>query len=96
MVQAWFGMWSILVEDEDLHDCLEILPALATATKQNLQGSNNCLVQLWHLPLYLASILDKLQDHDGLDGNILSAVESLIDDLERMLHLNVNTQSTTW
>lgn len=83
--RAWHGLFLMIRTNMDFNDCLEILPALVTATKQNLPDSGVASLELRGLALDVNRVLRKLQMHDYVDGVVLSAVQSFSDGLNGML-----------
>jgi len=83
------------MRNEDAHDFLEILPALVTTTKQRLLRSDDGVAssELEDLSGRVGWVLLCLRNgaFEGLDGNILSVVQSFSDDLKRMVK-HPNTQ----
>jgi len=94
---AWSQLYTILLHDEDFHDYLEILPALVTATKQKLPRSGDGVApsKLEGLARYVRWVSQRLEALESLDGNILSAVQSFSNDLDRMVNYP-NTQQMSW
>jgi len=92
--RAWRELSCIIISDVDLHDYLEILPALVTAMKQKPPRSDDGVadLQLNILALNVGWVLQGLQALEGLDGNILSTVQSFSNDLNRMVSTWPNTQ----
>ena len=87
MIGAWRQLYCITVADKDFHDCLEILPALVAATKQNLSGPDHGVAssKLKLLATHVGCISQGLQTHVGLDANVLSTVQNFSHDLKRMV-----------
>ena len=85
--EAWPGLYFIISADREFRDCLEVLPALVTATKQHLPGSGNGVasLELQDLSRYVCLVLQELEKHDGLNGNVLSVVRSFSGHLKHML-----------
>jgi hypothetical protein len=77
------GVWK-----ESIGACIEVLPALVTATKQNLPGSGNGVPSstLQGLAREVDEVLQMLQSRDGLDGAVLSAVQGFSEDLRTSSH----------
>jgi len=87
MWRAWSGLSFMNPADRDFRDCLEILPALVAATKQNLPGPDNGVqsLEMRALARDVDRVLRGLQKHDGLDGTVLSAVQGFSADLNGLL-----------
>jgi len=94
MIGAWRQLGLIILSDDvDFHDYLEILPVLVITTKQRLPrpGDGVASSDLENLAMYVGWVSQGLQALEGPDGDILSAVQSFSDDLERMVN-HPNTQ----
>jgi len=97
MREAWFDLGNMIVCDVDIDDYVEILPVLVATTKQRLPRSDDGVAssELECLARMVDWVSQDLQALEGLDSNILSAVQSFSDDLERMVK-RPNTQWMNW
>jgi hypothetical protein len=89
MSKAWGGLNCIMgAWKEGIGACIEVLPALVTATKQNLPGSENGVPSstLQGLAREVDEVLQMLQSRDGLDGAVLSAVQGFSEDIRTSRH----------